>query len=115
MALRIPANLGQAAATGVEIRPLAPGIFDLKAHPNPFNPRTEIRFKVAEPGTVDLVVYDLQGRHVIDLAHGAFAAGAHTVVWDGRDSAGRLAATGTYVLQIKSGRHQQGLKLLLVK
>ena len=44
-------------------------------HPNPFNPQTEIRYRLAVPSTVDLAIYDLQGRLVRTLHRGALPAG----------------------------------------
>lgn len=64
--------------------------------PNPFNPATELRFALAEAGEAALNVYDLQGRLVRAFPAAPYAAGAHAVTWDGRDAAGRAAASGVY-------------------
>jgi hypothetical protein len=51
-------------------------------YPNPFNPRTTIRFDLPEAASVRLVVYDVQGRRVRVLADGPRAAGPHEVLFE---------------------------------
>ena len=60
-------------------------------YPNPFNPTTEIRFDLPDAGNVSLVVYDVLGRKVAELANGYQAAGYHAATWN---AAG--AASGVY-------------------
>lgn len=52
------------------------------AYPNPFNPSTEFRFDLPEPGFVSLVVYDVLGRKVANVAGGYREAGYHSVTWN---------------------------------
>lgn len=68
----------------------------LSNSPNPFNPETAIRFKLAQAGAVKLQVFDAAGRGVRVLADRSFAAGQQSVTWDGRDDAARLVASGVY-------------------
>ena len=71
--------------------------------PNPFRIATEIRFTLARPGAVDLAVYDVLGREVRSLAHGAvMAAGPQRVAWDGRRGDGGTAGAGVYFVRLKS-------------
>ncbi len=62
------------------------------AAPNPFVASTRLAFALPEPGAVDLRVFDVAGREVASLAHGAWPAGAHEARWDGRDGSGAPAA-----------------------
>ncbi len=62
--------------------------------PNPFNPRTEIRWESAAAGPVRLEIFDVAGRRVRTLAHGVQSAGRHQAVWDGRDEDGRALGSG---------------------
>ena len=87
----------------------------LPNRPNPFNPRTEIRFELARAGAPKVAVFDLRGRKVRDLlADQPLAAGVHTLVWDGRDDAGRDVASGLYVCRVEDGgeRHERKMTLL---
>ena len=51
-------------------------------HPNPFNPTTQIRFDLPEESRVTLVLYDVLGRKVTELASGDYGAGFHSVAWN---------------------------------
>ena len=68
--------------------------------PNPFNPSTTLRFAVPSDGAVQMAVYDVTGRHVRTLVDRHVEAGEHSVVWDGRDDAGRSAASGVYIVRL---------------
>ena len=76
-----------------------------RAFPNPFNPATTIRFTVPEGAglTARLDVHDLTGRRVRRLFDQGVRGGAYAVTWDGRDDAGRPAASGTYVYRLVCG------------
>ena len=84
-------------------------------YPNPFNPRTTIRYQLGQAEQARLVVYNILGREVAELATGQHAAGWHEVVWDGRDRAGRLVASGVYLYRLITPTHQQSQTMLLVK
>jgi hypothetical protein len=76
---------------------VAPRVAELDQNfPNPFNPVTRIAFTLREAARVRLCVYDIAGRLVRVLEEGLFDAGRHEVVWDGRDGAGKQAASGVY-------------------
>jgi subtilisin family serine protease len=90
--------LGQSLAVGVGASG-APAL-RLAARPNPFAGSTELAFTLAAPGAVALDVLDAAGRRVRRLAAGGFAAGEHSVRWDGRDAAGRGAPAGLYFVRL---------------
>ena len=71
-------------------------------HPNPFNAVTRIQFHLQEGGLVSLIVFDLLGRRVRTLIDDERSAGSWSVVWDGRNDAGRTVGSGTYLYQLKS-------------
>jgi len=84
--------------------------------PNPFNPRTEIRFSLAEAVPVDLRIYDLAGRCTRTLAADrVFPAGAHAVTWDGADDRGRPASSGTYLFRWQAGAATSTVRAVLVR
>ena len=74
----------------------------LQNAPNPFNPTTTIRFSLPAAGTARLAVYSVAGQLVRVLVDGPTAAGAHAIVWDGRDASGREVASGVYVYRLIS-------------
>ena len=102
--------------TPVPDEPPVPAVTALAgASPNPFNPRTTIAFDLAATGRARLAVYDLRGTLVRALLDADLAAGRHEVIWDGRDSVGRVAPSGTYVARFAAGGVAQALKLTLLK
>jgi hypothetical protein len=69
-------------------------------YPNPFNPSTRISFSLPGTGTVTLNVFNLLGQQIATLVNGLMTAGTHETVWDGRDAAGRVLASGVYFYRI---------------
>jgi aminopeptidase N len=87
----------------------------LGAAPNPFNPRTEIRWAQAAAGPVSVAVHDAAGRRVRVLVDEVRPGGEHAVAWDGRDEAGRRAAAGTYLVRLEAAGAADVRKITLVK
>ncbi|UCH62077.1 MAG: DUF4962 domain-containing protein [Fidelibacterota bacterium] len=84
----------------------APEKFSLyQNYPNPFNPSTIINYSVAYPGLVQLLVYDVSGQLVRTLVTGNMLAGDYSIVWDGRDRAGRPVSSGLYFYALKGGHN----------
>ncbi|MCI0451159.1 MAG: M6 family metalloprotease domain-containing protein [Candidatus Latescibacteria bacterium] len=84
-------------------------------HPNPFNPRTAIRFYLPERGPVELDVYDVRGALVRRLARGEFDSGPHAVDWDGTDVHGQPVASGMYVYRLVTNQRALSKKMMLLK
>jgi len=87
----------------------------LPGHPNPFNPTTEIRFRLPVAGHVSLVVFDASGRRVRVLEDAALEAGEHARIWDGRNSEGAIEASGTYFIGLEWGGERHSRKVQLLK
>jgi hypothetical protein len=79
-------------------------------YPNPFNPETVIRFQIAEPGYVEIKVFNLAGQEVATLFNESREPGYYSVKWN----AGNLAS-GLYIYRIISGNYIQSRKMLLIK
>ena len=93
-----------------------PVVASLDAWPNPFNPRTEIRFELASAATVDLMIYDLSGKLVRTLARGmSLDSGPHSLAWQGRDDSGGNIASGVYLYHLKADRFSETKKVMLMK
>ncbi|MCH5375211.1 MAG: T9SS type A sorting domain-containing protein, partial [Planctomycetes bacterium] len=87
----------------------------LSAYPNPFNPTTTIRFTLESSGHVAVRVYDAGGRLVRTLSDESMPAGRHSLSWNGRDNAGRQAATGVYFVHMRAGSYEATKKIVLLK
>jgi hypothetical protein len=83
--------------------------------PNPFNPRTSIRFDLPEAAAVRLAVYAVDGSRVKTLLEGRREAGTTWVEWDGSDEAGRTVATGVYFCVLEAGGERYQRKMVLLK
>jgi len=81
-----------------------------RAYPNPFNGQLRIDFALNVSGKASLMVYDLSGREVAEIADGNFAAGEHSRVWqaDGLPS-------GLYILKLRSAGETRTMKTMLIK
>jgi len=101
-------------ATPVEDLPA--GRFQLaQNNPNPFNPRTEIRFEIPRTQDVSLRIYDVRGQLVRTLVQGMQPAGVSAVVWSGEDDRGDQAASGLYFYRLVTDDGEQTRKMLLLK
>jgi hypothetical protein len=87
----------------------------LGSSPNPFGPATAIRFALAEPSPVRLLVFDAAGRAVRALVDGPVGAGARSVAWDGRDDAGRRVASGVYYYRLETASFSESRSMVLAR
>ena len=92
-----------------------PLVAGMTAAPNPFNPRTEIRFTLPAGGEVELTVFDVRGRAVRTLVSETLSAGPHAVTWDGRDRTGRAQPSGVYLALLEAGPVRLTQRLTLVQ
>lgn len=87
----------------------------LAVSPNPFNPATNLGFRVEVAGRTRLAIHDLRGRLVRLLVDEDLPAGDHLFAWDGKDASGAGVASGTYVARFCSGAASATRRLTLVK
>lgn len=85
------------------------------AYPNPFNPGTDVFFRVDRPGNVRIVVYDAAGRAVRTLVAGAFPGGIHRAYFNARDDGGRRLASGVYFYRFEAPGTSEARKIVLLK
>jgi len=83
--------------------------------PNPFNPKTTLRFSLPAAGPARLAIYDLSGRRLVTLVDERLEAGEHAVEWEGRDAAGTPLASGVYLARFEAAGVEDMRKLTLLK
>ncbi len=86
--------------------------------PNPFNPRTEIRFYLSSTSAgapIRLEIIDLGGRKVASLFEGALPAGRHARTWAGVTDEGRPVQSGVYFVNLITSEGSRSEKLVLLK
>lgn len=118
--LTTPVISGQCAVcTGAVGAPLVSSgrtLFELSQNrPNPFSPRTEIRFQLPRTGRATLAIYDVAGRLVSTLVDGELAAGPHVVTWDGLDRERNAASSGIYFYRLMSGEESSIRRMQLLR
>ncbi len=103
------------SVTGVEApETLSP--FSIRgAYPNPFNASTTISFTLPASGFTQLVIYNITGQKVRELAAGEMKAGTHSIIWNGCDDNGTAVSSGIYILRLKSGKLSATGRMLLMK
>jgi hypothetical protein len=84
-------------------------------HPNPFNPRTTIKFSLAQAGPAKLIIYDVNGRKVKTLVNGLQTAGTHEIVWDGMDDTGNPVSSGVFWSQLSTDGFSSNKKMVVLK
>ena len=60
---------------------------------------SSVRFGVSKAGRVQMTIYDVTGRRIRALADRVFAAGEHSLVWDGSDDQGAKVPRGVYFVR----------------
>ncbi|MDO9170522.1 MAG: FlgD immunoglobulin-like domain containing protein, partial [bacterium] len=73
-----------------------------------------ISFLLSAPARATLVVFDARGRRVRGLLDESRPAGPASVIWDGRDDAGRALPGGVYVARLSAGSAPLAIKLSFV-
>jgi len=79
-------------------------------YPNPFNPRTTIKYEIAKAGLVNIEIYNLLGQQVVTLVNEYMQAGAYVTEFDGTNY-----ASGLYLYRIEVGDYKESKKMLLIK
>ena len=85
------------------------------AYPNPFNPKTTLRFRLARAGEATLTVHDMRGRQLRRLVGETLPAGEHVTEWDGRDEDGQELGSGMYLVRLRAAGTEESGKLILLK
>jgi len=104
--------LGTGGTAADEAPALARG---LQAWPNPFNPKTQIRFELAQSGPVELAIFDLRGRRVATLLDETMDAGPHETAFMGVDEQGHSLPSGVYFAKVTGPELDATTKLVLLK
>lgn len=86
----------------------------LPNYPNPFNPNTTIPFEVPENSFVNITVYNILGQPIRELTNRFYAAGRHSLEWDGTSSAGLEMGSGVYFYRMTVDGFSKTLKMFKV-
>jgi hypothetical protein len=91
------------------------GLRVLQNVPNPFAGSTTIVFDLMRGSAVEADVISVEGRRIRTLMSGSLPPGRHSVTWDGKDSAGRPAASGIYMYRFRSPAGSVTKKMVVLR
>ncbi len=80
------------------------------AYPNPFNPSTTVELTVPEAGHVSVMVYNITGQLVAELADSYMGANQYQFTWQGEN-----VPSGMYLLRAEYAGQVSTQKLMLLK
>jgi Peptidase family C25/Propeptide_C25/Carboxypeptidase regulatory-like domain/FlgD Ig-like domain len=84
-------------------------------YPNPFNPRTTIKFALKENSQVNLEIYNVKGQKVKTLVNNKMDAGIHQAVWNGLDNMGKHVSSGIYFYKLHTQDFTSMDRMILLK
>lgn len=85
------------------------------SYPNPFNAQAEISYALPEDGAVTVEIYNVMGQKVRQLVNENRSAGFYTVLWNGKNDAGRDVPSGMYFAAVRTRSESVVAKLQLLK
>ncbi len=84
-------------------------------YPNPFSSKTNIRYSVKSPCSIEIYVCNIKGNVVKNIVKSKSGKGDYTINWDGTDNAGKKVGSGIYYLFMKADSYQACKKIVFVK
>ena len=84
-------------------------------YPNPFNPKTTIKYSLKENMKTSLVIYNALGQKVKTLVDAPQSSGIHTILWNGKNDRGQQVASGMYFLKLSAGKFSQTRRMMMLE
>jgi len=79
-------------------------------YPNPFNPSTKIKYQIPAEGNVNIKIFDVLGKEVMELVNKSQQAGSYEVEFNGADF-----SSGIYFYRFESGDFTELKRMILLK
>jgi len=84
-------------------------------YPNPFNPKTNLRYSLAKAAEVSIRIYNNRGQLVRTFSQLHRTPGFYNIIFDGKDFSGRELSSGVYYYSFDAGEHHSTHRMLLLK
>lgn len=114
--LTFTAVTGTSAISGI---PAASDLILSQNYPNPFAMSkyngTTITYRMSEPGSATLKVYNLLGKEVRSLVNEMRPFGKSSITWDGRDNTGRQVPAGIYVYKLTTNSQTLSRRMMITR
>jgi hypothetical protein len=86
------------------------GEMKLKTYPNPFDRYLNIEYEISGTVHVNLSVFDMYGRKIMQLVNQVQQPDHYSIHWDSQ-----LQSTGTYIILLQAGDKQEKQKVTFFK
>jgi hypothetical protein len=107
---------GQSWTKDIKISIGAPKDYKLYNNfPNPFNPSTKIAFELPMASHVRLIIYDVVGREVTQVADADYPSGYTELTWNGLNKNGSLVSSGVYFYRVSTDSWSRVKKMMVLK
>jgi hypothetical protein len=83
--------------------------------PNPFNPSTQIAYRLNKAAQVRLSIYDITGREVNRLVDQYQYVGEYKVEWNSNSTTGQTLASGMYIARLTVDNESVSRKMIMAK
>ncbi len=100
-------------ATNNEVLPDVAEIYSI--YPNPFNPVTNIKFRINQSNLTNLSIFNIRGQKVKTLTSESLETGEYQYSWNGKDEDNKNVSSGLYFIKLRSGSQQITKKVILLK
>jgi len=87
----------------------------MQNYPNPNTGKTAIKYQLAQPGKVNLKIYNTLGQVVKTLVSQEQQPGYYNVAWGGRDNTGKTTANGVYFYRLEAGDFKATKKMVVIR
>jgi hypothetical protein len=87
-----------------------PNSFSITNYPNPFNPKTTIKYSIPKDANTSLKIYNALGQLVVTIVDSYQKAGEYEVNFNGENY-----PSGVYFYRLESGNSVDSKKMLLLK
>ncbi|MEL6863580.1 MAG: T9SS type A sorting domain-containing protein, partial [Bacteroidota bacterium] len=84
----------------------------LSLSPNPFSEELLLQYELKTAESIDIAIYDIQGKRLVNLFQGQQTSGLHFLRWNGADQNGQLLPEGLYVMMLRTEQHSLAKKVL---
>jgi len=90
--------------------------YSLKNYPNPFSEKTTITFSLDKSCTINLEIYDINGKQIkILVSDTELEKGEHAVIWDGMKNNGAFVTNGVYYYVLQAGNIITSKKMIYIE
>ena len=84
-------------------------------YPNPFNPNTTLKYELSNRCSLEIGIYDIRGERIKTFRPSTRNPGTYSLEWDAKNDGGNPAASGVYLVSIRSNNIQKVEKILLIQ